>query len=255
MSGWSAGQYLEFAEERTRPARDLLAQVRLDDANHVVDLGCGPANSTELLVERFPQAEIVGVDSSHEMLDRARRRRPQCRFIEADIATWVPEKPDLIFANAVFQWVPDHALVLKRLCSRLAPGGVLALQMPDNLNEAVHVLMRETAADQRWAKRLASAVNARRALASPEEYYDLLKPGLSRVDIWQTTYNHPLAGGAAIVEWMKGTGLRPFLSLLESSDQELFLASYAARIAVAYPSRFDGKSLLRFPRLFIVAVK
>ena len=118
MSGWSAGQYLEFAEERTRPARDLLAQVRLDDANHVVDLGCGPANSTELLVERFPQAEIVGVDSSHEMLDRARRRLPQCRFIEADIATWVPEKPDLIFANAVFQWVPDHVRVYEAVRAR-----------------------------------------------------------------------------------------------------------------------------------------
>jgi trans-aconitate 2-methyltransferase len=255
MSDWSADQYLEFAHERTRPARDLLAQVPLDEAKHVVDLGCGPGNSTELLVERFPDAEIVGVDSSHEMLDQARRRLPQCRFIESDVATWVPEKPDLIFANAVFQWVPDHAEVLKGLCSRLAPGGVLALQMPDNLNEPVHVLMRETVADRRWAKRLTSAVAARRALASPEEYYDLFKPGLSRIDIWRTTYNHPLAGEAAIVEWMKGTGLRPFLTLLESPDQELFLALYAARIATAYPLRFDGKSLLRFPRLFIVAVK
>src|SRR5437764_4770979 len=159
---WSAREYLKFEDERTRPARDLLAQVPLASPRRVFDLGCGPGNSTELLVARFPKAEITGVDSSPEMLDAAGKRLPQCRFINADLATWLPEEAsDLLFANAVFQWVPDHAQVLKRMCARLSLRGVLAVQMPDNLAEPVHELMRQTAAQGRWAERLNSATAAR----------------------------------------------------------------------------------------------
>lgn len=256
MTDWSPTQYLKFADERTRAARDLLAQVPLAEARRVYDLGCGPGNSTELLAARYPGALITGMDSSPAMLASARKVLPQCRFVEGDLATWTPdEKASLLFANAVFQWVPDHAQVLKRLLRSLEPGGVLAAQMPDNLDEPSHALMRETAADGPWSRKLAQAAGARDVLAVPGDYYDILRPDAARVDIWHTHYNHPLDGAQGIVEWLKGTGLRPFLDPLEAEEREAFLAAYAARIAKAYPSRSDDKVLLRFPRLFILATR
>jgi trans-aconitate 2-methyltransferase len=254
MREWNSEQYLKFADERTRPARDLLAQVPLQDPQRVFDLGCGPGNSTELLAARYPKSDITGVDSSPDMLKAARNRLPSLRFTRGDLATWTPEGPcDLLFANAVFQWVPDHPRVLQRIAAQLNPGGVLAVQMPDNLGEPVHALMRETAAEGSWASRMADA--ARDELPAAEDYYDLLRSAASNVDIWRTTYHHPLEGAQGIVEWMKGTGLRPFLAKLAPDEQRAFLESYTGRIAAAYPLRADGKVLLAFPRLFIAAVR
>ena len=256
MADWSAEQYLKFADERTRPARDLLAQVPLDQPRLAYDLGCGPGNSTELLIERFPQARIIGIDSSPDMLAKARRSHPKAEFAEADLTNWQPkEKPDLLFANAVFQWVSDHVQVLKRLLTALSEDGVLAVQMPDNLNEPSHVAMRETALAGSWVDKLKNLGRVRDRLPSPYAYYDELKPHAARIDIWHTIYNHPLEGAQGIVEWLKGTGLRPYIDPLEAAEREAFLALYRERIAKAYPAEHDGKVLLRFPRLFIVCVK
>ncbi|CAN5149979.1 trans-aconitate 2-methyltransferase [soil metagenome] len=256
MTDWSPGQYLKFADERTRAARDLLAQVPLTEARRVYDLGCGPGNSTALLVQRFPDADVTGVDSSEGMLAAARKALPECKFVPGDLASWSPkETPDLLFANAVFQWVPDHAGVLKHLLGTLGEGGVLAVQMPDNLGEPSHRLMRDTAGDGPWDTKLAAAARARNVMPPLSAYYDLLKPIAARVDIWHTYYNHPLDGAQGIIEWLKATGLRPFLDPLDADEQAAFLAAYKARIAEAYPPRCDGTSLLRFPRLFIVAVR
>jgi trans-aconitate 2-methyltransferase len=253
---WSARQYLKFEDERTRPPRDLLAQVPLASPRRVVDLGCGPGNSTELLIARWPQAEVVGLDSSPDMLRQARERLPRGTFVEADIVNWSPvADTDLLFANAVFQWVPDHPAVFQRLLAALPLGGVLAVQMPDNTNEPALALMREVAAEGPWATTLASAAAARDDLPTIGEYYDRLRPICSQLDIWHTTYNHVMAGPQGIVEWFKGSALRPFLSALDADMREGFAAEYTARIAKAYPARFDGKALLRFPRLFIVAVR
>jgi trans-aconitate 2-methyltransferase len=253
---WSARQYLKFEDERTRPPRDLLAQVPLQSARRVVDLGCGPANSTELLIERYPNAEVVGLDSSPDMLRQARERLPHGKFMQADLKTWTPQEPtDLLFANAVFQWVPDHQTVLPRLLQALPQGGVLALQMPDNTDEPALALMREVGSRGPWAAKLAAANAARDDLPSVGAYYDLLRPLCSNIDIWHTVYNHVMTGPDAIVEWFKGSALRPFLSALNADMQAGYLAAYTAEIARAYPARFDGQVLLRFPRLFIVATR
>jgi trans-aconitate 2-methyltransferase len=253
---WSARQYLKFEDERTRPPRDLLAQVPLHEPKRIFDLGCGPGNSTELLVARYPQAEVTGLDSSPDMLRQARERLPGCTFVEADLAKWTPpESADLLFANAVFQWVPDHPAVLHRLLQALPEGGVLAVQMPDNTAEPALALMRETAVNGSWGKILAPVAAERQDLPTPGAYYDLLHPRCARLDIWHTIYNHVMDGPGAIVEWFKGSALRPFLSALDADMRDDFLAAYEERLAAAYPARSDGKALLRFPRLFIVAMR
>jgi trans-aconitate 2-methyltransferase len=254
---WSAKQYLAFENERTRPVRDLLAAVPTRDARRAVDIGCGPGNSTELLIERYPQAAVSALDSSRDMLDAARKRLPDVHFEQADIAAWADPGPyDVILANAVLQWLPDHEHLFPRLIAKLAPSGSLAVQMPDNLDEPAHRLMREVATDGPWAGRLADTVGRRAPRKSPEWYYAALRGACSALDIWRTTYHHVLPGGAhAVVEWFKGSGLRPFLDALDAREQADYLARYEAKIAAAYPAHEDGRVLLPFPRLFIVATR
>ena len=251
---WNPVLYKRFEDERTRPARDLLASVPLARATQVVDLGCGPGNSTELLVARFPEANVVGTDTSEAMLASARKRLPVCQFEHSDVRTWRAEvAPDLIFANAVLQWVPDHEGLLPRLFASLTRGGVLALQMPDNLGEPSHRLMREVAAVGPWSSLIGEASRLRAPILPISAYYDLLSHEGASVDIWRTEYQHPLSSPAAIVDWLRATGLRPFLDPLPDELRTAFLIEYEARVASAYPARRDGHSLLAFPRLFIVA--
>lgn len=254
MPDWSPETYLKFEDERTRPARDLLNAVPLADPSLVIDIGCGPGNSTELLVERFPVARHLGIDTSPAMLDKARARLPDVQFQLADAAGFRPDTPpDLMFANAVFQWLPDHLRLFVKLIGELAPGGMLAVQMPDNIAEPSHSLMREVAASGRWAGKLNDA--ARAPLPPVRTYYEALKPHCRRLDIWHTIYNHPLTDAAAVVEWVRSTGLKPFLDPLDDGEQADFLAAYTDKVAAAYPPLQGGGVLLRFPRLFIVATR
>jgi len=253
---WSAAQYLKFEDERTRPSRDLLARVPLDAPRRVFDLGCGPGNSTELLVERFPLAEVIGVDSSPDMLRQARERLPRCKFVEADLSTWTPDPgTDLLFGNAVFHWVSDHPNVLRRLLRALGPGGVLALQMPDNADQPAVAAQEKVVASGPWAAALTHVKRRSKQLLRPEEYYDLFRPLSRNIDIWHIHYNHLMESHAGVVEWFKGSGLRPLLAPLDVPTREAFLAKYTEEISRAYPPRCDGKVMLKFPRLFMVAVK
>ncbi len=252
---WSAAQYVKFEGERTRPVWDLLARVPLAEARRAADIGCGPGNSTEVLRARFPDAAITGIDSSPGMIAAARKRLPDVPFAVAGIEDWPETGFDVVLANAVIQWIPDHEALLPFLIGKLAPGGALAVQTPDNLDEPSHRLMREVAAAGPWAAKLADAAKARAARRGADWYFRRLRQHAARVDIWRTTYFHPLAGAGAVVEWVKGTGLRPFLDPLDADEREAYLARYQAAIAEAYPAEPDGTVLLPFPRLFFVAIR
>jgi trans-aconitate 2-methyltransferase len=254
---WSAKQYVAFEDERTRPVRDLLSAVPDIGVRRAIDLGCGPGNSTEVLQARFPTAQVSGVDSSEDMIAAARKRLPQLQFSIVDVANWRDSGPyEVLLANAVFQWVPDHAALFPALIGKLASGGALAVQMPDNLDVPAHRLMRDIAAQGPWSPKLAQAAEARAPLRDAEWYYQLLRPLTARTDIWRTTYYHALPGGAeAIVEWFKGSGLRPYLAPLDDAERSAYLERYTSAIAQAYPALPDGSVLLPFPRLFLVAIR
>lgn len=251
---WSAQQYSMFEQQRTRPVRDLVAAIPAGDVRTAVDLGCGPGNSTEVLAGCFPQAQVTGLDSSDDMLVSARERLPALNFELADIGAWNPaQKFDVILANASLQWLPDHATLYPHLVDQLTPGGTLAVQTPDNLDEPAHRLAREVAAQGPWAGKIGAVKHNARHSAS--YYYELLSTHCSTVDVWHTIYQHPLSDHGAVVEWFKGTGLRPFLAPLDDAERSAFLDTYLGLITKAYPALADGTVLLPFPRLFIIATR
>jgi trans-aconitate 2-methyltransferase len=255
VHAWDAEHYLRFADARTLPAIDLLSRITLADTRHVVDLGCGPGNSTLPLKGRWPAAAVTGVDSSGELLTAARRDHPGIAFEQADIASWAAVEPcNVVFANASLQWVGDHQRLMPRLFDQIAPDGVLAVQMPRNHDFATHRLMRQVAAEGEWRDRLIGARDPS-PVRPPEFYYDLLAPRAAAFTIWETNYIQIMDGVQAIIAWLHGTGLRPFLTRLTEAERPIFLDRYAALLAEAYPAQADGKILLPYPRLFFIATK
>lgn len=253
---WSAQQYSKFENERNRPVLDLLAHIPTENVYTAADIGCGPGNSTELLLAKYPQARVIGMDSSEDMIAAARKRLPDIRFDVADISTWEEKGPfDIILANAALQWVPDHSNIFPELINKLSPGGSLAVQMPDNFDEPSHRLMREVASSGPWKEKLSSS-STRVKRETAEWYNQELRGIVSKLDIWRTTYYHSLGGGAdAIVEWFKGTGLQPFLNPLNENERTEFIGQYKTAIGNAYTIFTDGTVVLPFPRLFIVATR
>jgi trans-aconitate 2-methyltransferase len=252
-AAWDPAQYLRFADERLRPALDLLARVALDAPAHVVDLGCGPGNVTAILRQRFPAADVIGVDGSAAMLEKARAATPDCRFEQADFFQWQPDRPpDLIYSNAALQWVGEHEALFPRLLAFLAPGGVLAIQMPAMHDTPLRRVPYDIAASGPWAESLRGVASAP-GILSAAAYWDVLRPHAASLDMWQTTYLHALSGENAVLEWASGSSLRPFLDRLPDEQKAAFGQAYSEAVRPHYPRRADGTTLLPFHRLFTVA--
>src|SRR5208282_2851385 len=205
---------------------------------------------------RFPDADVIGLDTSEAMLNHARTRAPRARFVRQNIVDWVPtEPPNLIFANAALDFLSDHHALFPRLAATLAPGGVFAAQLPSTARESSHALMRMVAAEGPWSSRLVPIAKTQPLIAGYDDYYDWLRPAASRVDIWMTTYVHPLEGPQGIADWFAGSTLQPFLERLDDDERCEFLARYRRGLKEAYPVQPDGRTLFAYPRLFIVAVR
>ncbi|MCK6374440.1 MAG: trans-aconitate 2-methyltransferase [Zoogloea sp.] len=249
---WNPDHYLQFSDERLRPAVDLLARIPLAQPVQVVDLGCGAGNVTRLLTTRWPGSQITGLDSSPEMLERARAALPEARFELAGVESWAPEEPlDLLFSNAALHWVDDHVSLFPRLLDQLAPGGVLAVQMPGNFDAPSHRLIRELASAPDWADRLGGARMG--AVLPMADYYRLLAPRCSRLFLWETIYWQAMQGKQPVLDWLRGTTLVPYLSRLDTAAQAVFLAELGPRLAAAYPADAEGTVLFPFRRIFIIA--
>lgn len=252
---WNPEQYLKFSQPRLRPALDLLARIDAGQPRRVVDLGCGTGNVTRLLEQRWPQAEVTGVDDSAEMLAQAAAHARTIQWEQQSISRWKPAQPvDVIFSNAALHWLPDHEQLLPTLLEQLAPGGVLAIQMPRNFSAPSHTLIAESASMGAWKSKLEPLLGPS-PVAAPEVYYALLAPLVKDIDIWETEYLHVLHGEDPVKEWVKGTWLKQFLDRLDPSERPDFEADYASRLRTAYPPQADGSTLFPFRRLFMVLRK
>jgi trans-aconitate 2-methyltransferase len=254
MDSWNPGLYLRFGHERTRPAVDLASAIDVASPASVIDLGCGPGNSTAVLRQRWPAARVMGLDSSAAMIASARAAHPDGEWIVSDIAAWRPAHPfDVVFSNAALQWVPGHGPLVERLFGHVAAGGALAFQIPSARHALVRELMREIAREDQWASRMTAPLKAL-TIESPGFYYDRLAPLARSVDLWESEYLHVLASHAAVVEWYSSTGLRPFLEALDTeAERSRFVARLLERVRQAYKVQADGKLLFPFRRTFVIA--
>ncbi len=251
---WDPSQYLRYDNERSQPTRDLIAALTDLHPRTIVDLGCGTGNSTALLQQRWPTAALTGVDHSPEMLEQASLSGISATWQQADIAEWQPNEPaDLIFSNAALHWLDDHEGLFPRLMSHLTDGGNLAVQMPNNFSQPSHTLIAEIASEPRWNHCLREVIRPS-PVAPVERYLKLLEPLTTDTRVWTTTYFHVLRGEHPVAEWTGGATLRPVISVLGDAADD-FINEYRERLAVAYPQRSDGSTVLPFTRMFILATR
>jgi trans-aconitate 2-methyltransferase len=255
---WDPAKYVQFGDHRDRPFFDLTGRVHADRPARVVDLGCGPGNLTATLAERWPGAEVVGLDASADMLAKAAdhaARYPSLHFEEADITHWTPPAgTDVVVSNAALQWVPGHQELMRSWLAALRPGAWFALQVPGNFNAPSHALMRDLAASERWAPKLGGVLRGGESVGEPADYLDIMLDAGCSADAWETTYQQVLPGPDPVLEWVRGTALRPVLNVLSPEDGAQFEAEYAASLRGAYPQGRHG-TIYPFRRIFAVGRK
>lgn len=256
MSTWNPEIYLKYGDLRTRPAFELASRIAKLAPKKVYDLGCGPGNSAEILRAIFPSGDLVGVDNSEEMLTKAAKEGPSgVSWENRDLSTWAPDDtPDVIFSNATYQWIDHHEKVFPKLLNALAPKGSLAIQMPDNFDAASHRLLRQVAKNGPWAEKVADEIREA-PVHAPREYYNIFAPLAHTIDIWTTEYAQILTGDDPVFQWVSGTALRPFLTILQGAEQQEFCETYKHLLQEAYPPSADGTTLFPFKRLFMVIEK
>lgn len=251
---WNSNQYLLFDNERTQPAIDLANRITLHSPKNIIDIGCGPGNSTEILKEHFPNAHILGVDSSSNMIEKACSQYPDIAFSICDIPAEINRlsKPyDVVFSNACLQWIPNHRKLLPTLFSLLSPDGMLAVQIPKNGSSPLYLAMDEVVSETSWGfDKLDIAYNGS---LSEEEYFNILSSLTTHFTIWETTYYHRMASYDALVEWIKGTKLRPYLSILDETKQQELQSEILKRIKDCYSIQTNGEIIYKFQRLFFIA--
>ena len=249
---WDPDRYLRYADHRMRPGVELIARIPDVEARRIVDLGCGTGSLTALLAERWPTAEVVGIDSSREMVERARTDHPDLDIRSGNIDTWLPDRPvDIIFSNAALHWLDDHERLFRRLRSHLAPGGVLAVQMPDNWNAQTHQIPATILDEGYWRAEAREAL-IRDRLSDPVDYRRWVEP--AAVDMWRTTYYQEFEGDDPVWEWVNGSLLRPVIEALEGVEADRFSAVCRRRYREAYRQQPDGITVVPFSRLFLIAV-
>jgi trans-aconitate 2-methyltransferase len=249
---WEPQTYLKYAGIRFRAGLDLIARIPKAEYKTIYDLGCGTGHLTRILADSFPGAQLTGIDSSADMLAEGRREFPSISWVQADIRSWrPPTPPGLIYSNAALHWLPDHQHLFPSLLRMLRPGGVLAVQMPRHFESPSHIELRDLVRQSEWRARLEPLLLA--TVPPPETYWEWLSPHASDLDIWETIYLQVLDGKDPVVNFMRGTALRPFLTALSQQEGDRFVAAFARRMAKAYPPRSVGKTLFPFRRLFLVA--
>jgi trans-aconitate 2-methyltransferase len=256
VTSWDPGEYMRFGDERTRPSVDLAARVVVDTPARVIDLGCGPGNSTAVLRARWPAAQVVGLDSSADMIGTARSEHPAGEWVLAGIDDWTADSPfDVVFSNAALQWIPNHSTLVESLFASVASGGALAFQIPSAAFAAVRFMIHDIASEGPWAGRMNGPLGEL-TMEAPSFYYDHLAPASRSIDIWETEYFHVMDSAAAIVDWIAATGLRPFLAVLESeAERRAFTALLLERVTRTYHPSVDGKVLFPFKRTFVIAYR
>lgn len=253
---WNSEQYLKFKTERTQPAIDLANRIPVQSPTDIIDIGCGPGNSTEILKKRYPNAAVVGADNSKNMLEAARKNYKNIEFILCDASkdmNNIGRKFDVVFSNACIQWVPDHPKLLREMMSLLKKDGALAVQIPMNYDEPIHRIIQEAVKSEKWRDKF----NEPRHFytLTPEKYYDILAEASSDFSMWQTTYFHRMKSHSDIMEWYRSTGLRPYLEVLSPADKTEFEKDIFREVEKAYPKQANGEIIFRFPRLFFTAIK
>ncbi|AGK95537.1 methyltransferase domain-containing protein [Clostridium pasteurianum] len=256
MADWNSVQYLKFENERTQPAIDLANRINIDNPKKVLDIGCGPGNSTQVLAQRFPNAYILGVDNSLNMIETAKKNYPKLYFMSCDVSkdlSMLDNDFDIIFSNACLQWIPNHNELLKNIIGLLKPDGILAIQIPMNYEEPIHKIIQEVSTSEKWKSEFPNPRVFYNLTQS--QYFDLLSEISSDFSMWETIYCHKLKSHNGIIEWYRGTGLRPYLNILSDEKKKAFEEDIFKRVVKEYPTQKNGNIIFRFPRFFFIAVR